>query len=128
MQFSVLTGSATPAEQRMWDTKLRTKAYRASDPKLEERYQKELQSKRDKTKAKQDEKLKSTQIQEISQTTHLRKRGEPKSFDLNVELEEYSGEEVQSKSPVQHTQAVPPKIDRLKGNYYKPVHTVSVSQ
>jgi hypothetical protein len=69
LQFSVLTDSATPAEQRLWDTKLRTKAYRDSDPILEERYQKELQSKRDKNKAKKDEKLASTQNKDASQST-----------------------------------------------------------
>jgi hypothetical protein len=110
-----------------------TRAWRESSPtnmKLyQEKYKKDYERRKEKTLKTERKNVTSSNNQSQS-TSPLQKRGEPKSFDLNVQLEEHEGEEVQSQSSkgpsVQHAQELPQlKPNQSRKKRYIPVSEVS---
>lgn len=123
LQFAVRTDSATPHEQSIWDARLKTKAYRSSSPSHEEKYQRHLQNKNEKAKEKRE-----SEENRKGDSPSLQKRGEPRSFDLNVDAEEAGQEEVQSQENMQTAEEVLLKIIRSKGKKYIPVSMVNMNR
>ncbi|PWN38508.1 uncharacterized protein FA14DRAFT_153829 [Meira miltonrushii] len=123
MEFAIRTDSATLKEQQMWESKLRTKAYRSSSPTHEKKYQRFLQNKKEKDKLKRKAKKNKEDI-----PSSLQKRGEPRSFDLNIDAEEPTGEQVESHVNTHPVQEKPSIVDRSRGKTYIPVNMLTKEQ